>query len=60
MAEALGNEDASRNASELDSASLHKSGVARLPDILKPTPTAKQRVSAAVGLLGVTGDSGHR
>ena len=60
QAEALEGEDVSRNASELDSASLHKTGVARLPEMLKPTPVAKQRVSATTGLLGVTGDSGRQ
>ena len=37
--EARGGELVSRNASELDSASLHKSGKANLPDLLKPATT---------------------
>ena len=35
-------------------------GVARLPEVLKPTPIMKQRVDAVIGLPGVVGDSGHR
>ena len=36
QAEARTGESASRNASELDSASLHQAGVAKLPMMLKP------------------------
>ena len=44
---ALEGKDVSRNASELDSASLRKMGVARLPEMLKPTLVVKQRAIAA-------------
>ena len=50
----------SRNASEPDSASLRIQGAVILPELVKPTPTVKQRAIAAVGFLGVVGDSGHR
>jgi hypothetical protein len=60
QAEALEGEDVSRNSSELDSASLRNEGVAKLPKMLKPTPIAKQRINAAIGLLGVVGDGGRQ
>ena len=47
LVEALEDNDISRNASELDSASLRKMGVARLPEMLKPTLVVKQRAIAA-------------
>jgi len=58
--EAPPDEGVSRNASEPDSASLRIQGAAILPKMVKPTPTVKQRASAAVGLSGVVGDGGHR
>lgn len=58
--EAPQDEDASRNASEPDSASLRSQGAVSLPEMVKPTPVVKQRASAATGLSGVVGDGGHR
>jgi hypothetical protein len=42
QAEARNGELASRNASELDSASLHKPRVAKLPDKLKPATSGEE------------------
>jgi hypothetical protein len=49
-------DNARRNESELDSASLHKRG--RLPELTKATISAKKRVSATTRHLGVTEDRG--
>ena len=45
---------------EPDSASLHSSRAANLPEKVKPTRVAKQRAIAAIRSGGVIGDSGHR
>jgi len=58
--EAPQDEGVSRNASEPDSASLRIQGAVILPELVKPTPTVKQRAIAAIGLSGVVGDGGHR
>ena len=47
----------SRSASELESASLHKSGVASLSDVVKPEPAGKKRLYAPAGPSGVKEDS---
>ena len=53
-------EAVSRSASEPVSASLHKSGVASLPEMMKPSRIEKQPTCASIRLPGVIGDGAQR
>ena len=59
-AEAWEGERVSRSGSELDSASLHKSRVASLSDMMKPVLAGKERLDAPARPSGVSGDGTRR
>ena len=56
-AEAWEGKRVSRSTSELESASLHKSGAASLSEKVKPALAGKERLDAPVRPFGVKGDS---
>ena len=56
-AEAWEGKRVSRSASELNTASLHKSRVASLSDMVKPVRAGKERLNAPARPFGVRGDS---